>query len=282
MISTTKGFSMKYLFLAVATCSLLWVAAGCSQETISKVIKRRAPEEEQALAVAAIKAIHSGSAQEARALMSPQCNQATSDADLQELKEQIADINPAGGILVGYSSQKKLGDGGHSYAKLDYEYKLNEGLYRILMVQLDTSSKPYTLQACNVMTSKVSVLATLSFSLKNKPAINQIMLILAISIPLFCLFALVQCIRTKVKRKWLWILFILFAFGSVSLNWSTSDLRIGLLNFQLLGSGLRGQGMGGPRVLTVAFPLGAIWFLLKRKALTLAPTPKETPSDTEL
>jgi hypothetical protein len=277
MILNTKGFSMKYLFLAVATCSLLWVAAGCSRESL---VKSMASEEEQALAVEVIKTLHSGSAEQARALMNPKCNRATSDTDLHGLKERMADINPADGVLVGYFSEKNIG-GGNSQTTLNYEYKLNDHSYRMVSVLLDTSSKPATLLGCHLANSKVSALAVSSFDLKNKPPINHIIFVLAILIPLFSLFALIQCIRTKVRRKWLWILFILFSFGSISLNWGTSDLHFTLVQFQLFGAGC-GQGVGGPWMLTIGFPLGAIWFLVKRKALTLVPSPKETPPDAEL
>jgi hypothetical protein len=277
MILNTKGFSMKYLFLAVATCSLLWVASGCSRESASKLVQRMAPDEEQALAVKAIQTLRDGTDAQARALMNPKCNQATSDTDLHQLQEQIADINPADGVLVGYFSEKNIG-GGNSQTTLNYEYKLNDHSYQIISVLLDTSSKPSTLLGCHLTKSKVSAMDAFSFSLKNKPPINHIIFVLAILIPLFSLFALVQCIRTKVRRKWLWILFILFSFGSISLNWNTSDLHFTLIQFQLFGAGC-GQGMGGPWMLSIGFPLGAIWFLVKRKALTLAPTPETSPDE---
>lgn len=268
---------MKYLFLAVATCSLLWAGTGCSRESASKFVKSMASEEEQARAVKVIQTLREGTAAQARALMNPKCNQATSDTDLHQLKEQIADINPADGVLVSYFSEKNIG-GGNSQTTLNYEYKLNDHSYRIVSVLLDTSSKPATLLGCHLANSKVSALAVSSFDLKNKPPINHIIFVLAILIPLFSLFALIQCIRTKVRRKWLWILFILFSFGSISLNWGTSDLHFTLVQFQLFGAGC-GQGVGGPWMLTIGFPLGAIWFLAKRKALTLTPTPETSPDE---
>lgn len=94
------------------------------------------------------------------------------------------------------------------------------------------------------------------------------MLFLAILVPLFTLYALILCIRTKIeKKKWLWVIFVLAGIASFSVDWTTGQWRIVPLSFQLLGAGASAPPYG-PWVISVSLPLGAIIFLLKRKRLS--------------
>jgi len=119
-----------------------------------------------------------------------------------------------------------------------------------------------------------------AFSFRNKGAAHYLTLILAVSVPLFIVFALVVCIRTKVRLKALWIIFILLGVGKVSLNWATGQLITGtLLSFhvQLLGAGVFRAGPYAPWVLSVSFPQGAVLFLLLRKRLSRKPAVQVLP-----
>jgi LytS/YehU family sensor histidine kinase len=73
--------------------------------------------------------------------------------------------------------------------------------------------------------------------------------------------------------KWPWALFILFGIGSFAINWTTGEMQLSVLTLRLLGASVTGA-VYGPWILSVSFPLGALAFLLSRKALTTAaPTP---------
>ncbi len=104
------------------------------------------------------------------------------------------------------------------------------------------------------------------FTLDGKSLVHYLMLALAIAIPLFVIYALVLCIRTPMpRRKWLWVLFILFGFMNLNLNWTSGQMSFWPLYFQLLGAGLLRNSMVGPWLLSVSLPLGAIVFLARRK-----------------
>ncbi|RKZ51911.1 MAG: hypothetical protein DRR16_27145 [Candidatus Parabeggiatoa sp. nov. 3] len=104
------------------------------------------------------------------------------------------------------------------------------------------------------------------FTFQNKPIANYLILALAIIIPLFILLALVLCIKTPMpKRKWLWIIFILSSFVKITVNWTTGGINIQPLSFLLLGAGFWKVGISGPVLISVAIPLGAIIFMIKRK-----------------
>lgn len=105
------------------------------------------------------------------------------------------------------------------------------------------------------------------FTLTGKNALQYGVLSLAIIFPLFILYALVICIRTKIeKRKWLWIIFVLFGIGQLAVNWTTGQWSLDPLQFQLFGAGAFSP-LFGAWTLSVSLPVGAIVFLLRRKKL---------------
>ncbi|HAI69239.1 MAG TPA: hypothetical protein DCM38_07375, partial [Gammaproteobacteria bacterium] len=61
------------------------------------------------------------------------------------------------------------------------------------------------------------------------------------------------------------LIFILFGFVNVTVNWTTGGINIDPLSILLLGAGFRKVGLYGPVLISVAIPLGAIIFMIKRK-----------------
>ena len=108
------------------------------------------------------------------------------------------------------------------------------------------------------------------FRLAGKSAVHYVVLALAIVFPLLTLYALVACVRTKMSwQKWPWMLFILFGIGSFSINWTTGETQFSALTLRLFGASAAAV-LYGPWILSVSFPLGALVFLFRRKALTAA------------
>lgn len=110
-----------------------------------------------------------------------------------------------------------------------------------------------------------SVEKTFEFSLINKTATHYLILALAISIFLFVIFSAIKCIRTKkLKMKWLWLIFILSGFMTLKFNWTTGGMGFYPISFLLLSAGFF-KPIFGPLILSVAFPFGAVIFLLKQR-----------------
>jgi hypothetical protein len=105
------------------------------------------------------------------------------------------------------------------------------------------------------------------FTLAGKNPIQYLTLAFAVLIPLFTLYSLVLCIRTKMeKRKWLWIIFILIGIGEFTVNWTTGQWNFAPLSFQLLGAASFAPPYGA-WLISISLPLGAILFFLKREKL---------------
>jgi len=106
------------------------------------------------------------------------------------------------------------------------------------------------------------------FRLVGKNPLQYSVFVLAILIPLFTLYALILCIRTKIeKKKWLWVLFVMLGLAKFSVDWTTGQWGLTPLSFQLLGAGAFAP-LYGSWVISISLPLGAVIFMLKRKGLS--------------
>lgn len=104
------------------------------------------------------------------------------------------------------------------------------------------------------------------FTFEGKGATHFAIFVSAIVVPLFIVAAIILCIKTPIpKRKWLWVIFILFGFVQTTLNWSDGNLNVNPLSFQILGAGFWKASPYGPLLLSVSIPIGAIVFLFRRK-----------------
>jgi hypothetical protein len=111
------------------------------------------------------------------------------------------------------------------------------------------------------------------FTFAGKGPVHWLFLALAVVIPLFIVATLVVCARTPIpRRKWLWLLFVALGLVQVSLNWSTGEWGISPVAVLLLGVGFHKAGPVAPYVLTIALPIGAVVFLLRRRTWSTAPS----------
>jgi hypothetical protein len=109
------------------------------------------------------------------------------------------------------------------------------------------------------------------FGLIGKPQLNYFVLACCVAFPILTLAALVLCLRSKVRRKWLWIVFILLGVMKFSLNWTTGACSLNSLSVVLLSSGCFSPGVYGPWTLYFGLPLGAVFFLVSRRKLAIPP-----------
>jgi hypothetical protein len=105
-----------------------------------------------------------------------------------------------------------------------------------------------------------------NFQLEGKGIANYAILVLAVAMPLFCIAALVGCIRTPMprKRKILWCIGILVGFVRVGVNWTSGAISVDLLYVQFLSAGWLRWGPFAPHLISVSVPWFAMLFLWRR------------------
>jgi hypothetical protein len=156
----------------------------------------------------------------------------------------------------------------------EYQYPHRWLLANVAIMDTDGRS---TIVGFNIKPMSESLESANRFTLSGKGAAQYGVMILALLAFLISLYALVLCARTPMAgRKWLWIIFILFGFGRLSVNWTTGQLGFLPLSFQLFSASAFSQ-FYGPWIVAVSFPLGAIWFFLRRKHLIARTVPPALP-----
>ncbi|MEN9443565.1 MAG: hypothetical protein RIS47_455 [Bacteroidota bacterium] len=108
-----------------------------------------------------------------------------------------------------------------------------------------------------------SLSSMFEFSLTNKSWLHYLFLFFAVSIPIFILVSLVAAFRTKLNKKWLWIVGILVCFVQFSMNWTTGTVDFQIFNVSFLGAGISRMGNIQPWILSFSIPIVAILFWVK-------------------
>jgi hypothetical protein len=145
-----------------------------------------------------------------------------------------------------------------------YEYEFG-GTWILINVALQHEGAVTTIIGLNAMPEPASLETQNRFRLSGRTAIHYAILAWAVAAVLITIVALILCARAKhERRKWLWIVFILFGFGKVYVNWTTGQLGWGLISFLLFSAGAARQ-MYGPWIVTAAIPVGAIVYVLRRR-----------------
>ncbi|MGZ3649537.1 MAG: hypothetical protein ACXVB8_08950 [Bdellovibrionota bacterium] len=129
-----------------------------------------------------------------------------------------------------------------------------------------------------------------AFSLTGKGPVHWLFLVSGFLIAAFILVTLVACFRRKgLKRKWLWLVFILMGFFQVSLNWTTGEMigfiyrngsggwNFNALSFLLFGASMARPGEFAPWIVTISLPVGAIlfWIVASKRSSISEPNSKE-------
>jgi hypothetical protein len=153
---------------------------------------------------------------------------------------------------------------------LTYEYQFGQQ-FLLVNVQTKTRDSAVTIIGFRVHPLSASLETQNRFTLSNKGALQYAVLVAAIGAALFTLYALIVCIRTPMaRRKWLWIIIILFGVGKLAVNWTAGEWGFTVLAAQLLSASAT-AGFFGPWIISVSLPLGAAIFLSRRKDLDFSP-----------
>jgi hypothetical protein len=250
----------------VALLAAVVLVAGCSKASLLNAFV--SPEDE-GLAKHYIEALKSGHIDEIEKNLDPSVTSAT--PDIQQALTHLAGLIPAEDPLsvklVGSNTiSVSNSDGTLHKSSITFEYQYPD---RWLLINVVTQKRGdiSTILGLNVQPLSDSLENINHFSLSNKSALQYGVLVAAVVAPLLTIYALVLCVRTKIaRRKWLWIVFILLGVGSFSVNWTTGAWGFQPLYVQLFSSGMKAATYG-PWIVSVALPLGAIIFLLRRKSL---------------
>ncbi|MCW5650054.1 MAG: hypothetical protein KIS62_09930 [Ramlibacter sp.] len=260
-----QNFFTRRFAIALAFASALALAlAGCDQEAM---LQRMVPQEEAALAkelVAKIAAKDFTAVDERLAsnLRTPEAR-----AQLEQLATLLPPERPKSIRVVGSHTMSKSETTTYDLT-FEYEYPQR---WLLVNTVLQKRNGKLTLEGIHLTPIAQSLETINRFTFDGKGIPHYLVFVFAIVIPAFVIYALIMCVRTKLpRRKWLWLLFVAFGVVQFKFDWTTGAWAVQPIAFLFLGGGFAKMGPVAPYIFTLAFPLGAIAFMVKRRSLLSA------------
>lgn len=165
--------------------------------------------------------------------------------------------------IINARKKTIYGDNGFTDYLVEYEYRLTDKfLYSSIGIRDQNGILSIVLFDGNI--ADKSLKKVHEFTLKNKGLIHYIFLCLAILIPIFILVTFIVAVKSKLDKKWLWLIGIFFGFIKFSINWTTGQVGFSLINISILGAGFAKSGEIAPWILSFSIPIVAIIFWYKR------------------
>lgn len=264
-------------FLHLLCCLFLIAMAGCSKQGL---IEKMMSPEDDATAKKYIALMRDDKFEEIAQDIDPALKASFTHDAFEKMRALIPMEEPVSVKPVGL---QKNTHPTYTHCNITYEYEFPEK-WMLINVATHQEGDTLTIVGIGVQPIRDAVENINRFTLSGKSPLHYLMLALTCAVPLFTLYALIVCIRTKnLKRKWLWVIFIILGLGRLSLNWTSGqwstrpgivrtangNSTLSLFDVELFGASANAD-LYGPWVLSVSLPLGAILFLLKRRRMANA------------
>lgn len=241
-------------------------------------VQKFVPKDDDVFARKFVELVQTKHYDEAKAMLAPGIS-GDADAELPKMQAVVDHGAPQSFEAIGSNINYFQPVGGPSYklSDLTYQIHFNDGWVAAeIIVRSSNGARSITSAHFNSLSDSLEVLNR--FSLKNKTLIHYLFFAACILIPIFVFATAVVCIFSGVRRRWLWLIFILLPLVQFQLNWTTGEGNVQLLAFVLLGSACYRFGLYGPWVLKFAIPIGAIVFLAVRGRLRRKNEPPPLPA----
>jgi hypothetical protein len=251
------------LLLSIAVCLC---CSSCSRATLVKGI---VPREDEIFARKYVDLLRQRAFDQIEPELDPRISRFDVSNTLASMAEMFPATEPNSIKVVAYNLRHSL--------TLEYEFPDKWILVDMSIKRMGDTS---TITEFRVTPIPDSLEHINRFSLVGKSSLQYMILGLALAAPIFTLYVLVLCLRTKSQtRKWLWAILIIVGVGKLGVNWTTGALTFTPLAVNApCGGATTTMGFYGPWVVTVNLPLGAILFLRKRNKRVAA---SEVPTRTE-
>ncbi len=248
------------LIRRISTIFLALLLIACNQ---TEMIEKFTSPSEQSIAKGYIDLLAQQRFEEIEKASDPSIISPTLRETLSKMASLLPNEKPLKVTLVG-AHRNQLKDSSSINLTYEYHYPTN---WLVINVAIKTVGNSSTIVGFNVVPQETSREEKNKFELIGKSALHYVVLVFSIVMPLFTLFVLIVCIKTRLKgRKWPWIIFILIGFGKFSINWSTGQFAYHTLMVQLLSASAFAP-LYGSWTLAFSIPIGAIVFLIKRHTL---------------
>lgn len=242
------------------TALLIIGLTGCNPKIdFGKIV----PDNVDKFATGFISEVHKGNIDSCLTLVLPEMNNDNGKQFLTNTYTNIQSFSIDSFSIINAQKTSIVGDNGFTNYRIDYEYKVgNKFLYFTFGIREQNGKMTITAFDGRIMDDSLSKVH--AFTFKDKGFSHYLFLFFTILIPIFIILTLIVAFRTKLTKKWLWIIGILFGFIKFSINWTTGQVGFSLINISILGAGFSKAGNIAPWILSFSLPIVAIIFWFKR------------------
>jgi len=287
---------MRFLFISLVSFLCLF-AGGCNVDTSEFSAKILGPN-----IISELEAYNQAAIDKNDSLLFAKAHPELEKAITDEVKKQVFDSITGERIVAqklltaNKSVNASYKNGKITSYEASYEVQTEERFHLFRYGLLDVGDGPLLTQFY-VNQNDVSFEKVNAFNSVEKTPLRVIFISAMVIVLCFIVFTVYCCARTKgLKRKWLWIIFILFGIHGLNLNWTTGEIsqtffsydavtqnfNFSLVQFNLLGASATKASVLSPWVISVFFPLGAVVFWLKHSKTFNNNGQKATLSETNL
>ena len=245
---------LRTLLAALALLGLI----GCGQDDL---LQKFSSPEDQAAAKAYVDQLRLGKLEEIEKALDPSIRTPNIRDTLKKMADLIPIQEPSSIKLVGAHLSSASGVR-TTNTTLEYGFG-KQWLLASVAVQDKNGVKTVVGFHINPITQSLE--EQNRFNFVGKSVTHYAVLAAAVAAVPVTLYALVACLRTKpLKRKWLWMLFILVGVGKLAVNWTTGGWAFAPVSIQFISVSAH-AALYGPWIVAVSIPIGALIFLFYKK-----------------
>ncbi len=242
--------------------SLLLLLAACGTGKLAETI---APKADQQIAVTLITALQKGDQPAVAAALDPSLR-----PKLATMFDQLHRETPPGTprlVDARMLAVRSVNAAPQNMSQMLYELDRGNDHSLISLTVVRTAELP-AVTDLHVQRLGTTIEQAKAFSFADKSFLHYLVLALAVLSVCTILFALVQAFRSNgIRRRWLWIIGILFGIGKIGIDWTTGAMFAAPLYISLFGAGVLKQSIVDDWRVSFGIPIVAIVFLIRRRRL---------------
>ncbi|MBA3963303.1 MAG: hypothetical protein H0X40_15580 [Chthoniobacterales bacterium] len=238
--------------------------AGCDQKAF---LQKFVPKDDDAFARRFLDSVRAADYTAAEQMLDTSLRGEKSASGLHELNGVLAHGEPLSVEIIGCNVfSNASAQGTTRTTNLSYQIHF-AGSWAVGNVAVGHTSGGVAVLASRFQPVPDSLEALNRFTFANKSIVHYLVFAACVTIPALILAALVVCIRSRIRRKWLWIIFILVGFVQFRFDWVSGHFNVQPISFALFGASAFRPSPYAPWILGFAIPVGAIIFLVSRRKL---------------
>ena len=240
--------------------------AGCDQKAL---LQKLVPKDDDAFARRFLDAVRTGDYTAADQMLVPSLRDAKSESGLREINHVLAHGEPVSMEIIGCNLFTDASSQGTTRTtNLSYQIHFPDA-WAAGNIAVGHRGSATAIVDSHFQSISNSLEVLNRFTFAGKSLVHYLVFAICLTVPLLVLITLIICIRSRIRRKWLWIIFILLGFMQFQFDWASGHFNVQPVSFLLFGASAFRPSPFAPWMLGFAVPVGAIVFLISRRRLLL-------------